>query len=137
MTTGVSYSKHFDKQLRDMDIKHDAKEGIQGKGCVFHMDYSETKGTDEELAELLVSLSESSKVPNVGFALGCTLLCEREPDVDKTKQHQIKPEDVEMLAKDIRRWLWFEDNEKQYPIEHYMKIVRLFVGAKYQREREK
>ena len=142
-TTGVSFSKHFAKQLRDMDIKHDAKEGIQGKGCVFHMDYSETKGTDEELAKLLSSISKSSRSTidsdiGIGFALGCKLLCEREPDADdKTKQHQLKPEDVDMLAKDIRRWLWFEEDEKQYPIEHYRKIVRLFIGTKYQRKREK
>ena len=139
MTTGVSFSEHFAKQLRDMGIKHDAKAGIQGKGCLFHIDYSETDGTDKEIAKLLISASSTQDSPgSIGFALGCTLLCEREPDgPDKTKQHQLKPEDVEMLAKDIRRNLWFEDPEKQYPLEHYRKIVRLFIGAKYQREREK
>jgi len=118
-----------------MGVNHDAKAGIQGKGCLFHIDYSETKGTDEELAELLATCSQYH---NIGFSLGCKLLCEREPDgPDKTKQHQLKPEDVEMLAKDIRRWLWFEDETKQYPLDHYKAIVKLFVGAKYRREKEK
>ena len=88
----------------------------------------------KELAELLATCSQYH---NIGFSLGCALLYEKEREAEITKQHQLKPEDVEMLAKDIRRWLWFEDPEKQYPLEHYRKIVKLFVGAKYRREKEK